>query len=238
MFSWCLVRCHVGAGEGQLSPRRSCVKTNRRDCGYKGKGREKRNRTSANSSLAFLPLDVLQGHILFVFLIFIFYLAEAEGGWEAIASHSERLQRSLFNLEHVCCETHSGTDRLLRDCQKWILQPARVCQSCYMMWKGTWLTLEAEQLPARGREAANERASCPAPSSKRRWSCLVPCQVWECMQGHAIVLVHALNYRIKWCWSAWGLWEVLVLLLMLSLQQPAWWTNKQCEWQLSLSLIS
>ena len=132
---------------------------------------------------------------LFVFLIFIFYLSKAEGGWEAIASHSERLQQSLFNLEHICSETHSGTDRLLRDCQKWILQPACVCQSCYMMWKGTWLALQAEQLPARGREAANESASCPVPFTKRCWSCLVCCQVWECMQGHTIVLVYTLNYQ-------------------------------------------
>lgn len=55
-----LVRCHVGAGEGQLLSRQT------EDCGYGGGGEEegRRNR-NANFSLAFLPLDVLQGHILF-----------------------------------------------------------------------------------------------------------------------------------------------------------------------------
>lgn len=68
VFLWYLVRCHVGVGEGQLSlVQKLCQEQQKRlwllGGGEEGEGR-RRNR-NANFSLAFLPLDLLQGHILF-----------------------------------------------------------------------------------------------------------------------------------------------------------------------------
>lgn len=154
----------------------------------------------------------------FVFLVFIFCLAEAGGRWEATAAHSERLRWSLCNLEHVCCKTHSDADRLLRE-------PVRNDSSdpFASVRVSVWCERELDSLFKQSNvqlEAGSllMTAGSSAPHAWRGWAfshqkavkllqvCLVPCQVWD---------MHARPYNCTSICSALQDQSVLVCLKLV-----------------------
>lgn len=144
----------------------------------------------------------------FVSLLFPVCLAAAEGAWEAITPRRERLHCSLFNLLHICCESHSDTAQLPQETvrnesSKALVSVIFLCDgkgnlTCSL--SGNASSLRQESGNGGGLAQGAAKAEGAHSFTQTQWVCFVPCQVGiRCARTYNSTL-YALNYRIKMSW--------------------------------------